>query len=172
MALCFTGITSYPLDCREASGIQDIWVSPYSASTVYTYTSTDIVTGATNPGIIYNLAVRMETAEYHPGVLKADASNGTVYYEETLSIILHKYQTSLRSLLITLGKGECVFYLKTQNGKYFLMGEENGALLTEGDASLGKTLGDLNGATMSFVSKQAAPSREVSATFFSSLTQA
>ena len=169
---CLSGLAAYPFGCREAASVQDVWVRGYSASTTWTYDANDIITGGTNTSAtFYNLPQRLETCEFKPGAPKPSAENGTIYYEQTLNLTLHKYQASLRNLVFTLGKGEVEFIVLSQSGKYFIVGEENGALLTDGgDISVGKALGDLNGATLPFISKATSPARELSAAFFATLT--
>lgn len=167
---CLDGLTSYPLGCREAAGTQIVYLSPYSGSSVWTYDADGMVTGATNPGTFYSFPQRLETAEFIPGEGQYSNENGTAFYNENLNIVLHKYQQSLRNLVYTLGKAEVVALVKTQTGKIFLVGEENGMLVTASNSSVGKALGDLNGTTISLQSKSIAPSREVSSTFFSTLT--
>lgn len=171
MPNCLTGLASYALGYRETSGVQNIWGRPWSASTVYTYDSNGIITGTTSTGnSIYNFAQRLETAEFHPGILQQSPS--TVSYNSTLMFELHQYQATLRTLVLTLAKAEMEFFIQTQSGRYFIMGEENGALLQESDSSLGKELNSMNGSTFNFLAKGQNPEREVSSTLFALFTVA
>lgn len=164
---CLSGLTSYALGCRETVGVADLYVRPWSASTQYTYDSNGMITGGTS-GTVYSLGMRIETAEYHPGVLQQ--TNSTVSYNETLAFELHQYQATLRNIAIAMAKAECEFFVRTQANRYFVIGEENGALAQENDNSLGKELNSMNGATFSFLAKSSTPAREVSAAAFAGLT--
>lgn len=171
MPNCLTGLASYSLGCRETSGVQNVWGRPWSAGTVYTYDSTGIITGSTSTGsAIYNFATRLEVAEYHPGILQQSLS--TVSYNSTLAFELHQYQATLRTLVSVLAKAEVEFFIQTKSGRYFILGEESGALLQESDSSLGKELNSMNGSTFSFLAKGQNPEREVSSSFFAQLTVA
>jgi len=124
MPNCLTGLASYSLGCRETSGVANIWGRAWSADSVYTYDATGIITGTTSTGSsIYNFAQRLEVAEFHPGVLKQSLS--TVAYDSTLMFELHQYQATLRTLVYTIAKSEMEFFIQTQSGRYFIMGEEN-----------------------------------------------
>ena len=169
MPNCLSGLASYPLDCREAAGIQDIYVRAWSGSVVYTYDSLGIITGSTTPLFLYEMGVRLETADYKPG--EPNANSSAIAYTSNLSFELHKYQAILRNLMIAFGKAESEFFIRGQNGKIFIFGEENGALLQPGDgASLGKELVSMNGGLLKFQSKGQYPDREVSSAFFATAT--
>lgn len=172
MPSCLTGLASYASGCRDASGVADVWVREWSAATTYTYTSTGIITGSTIPtiGTWYNLAQRQETAEFQPGVGSYSNENGTVFYTGRLSLTMHKYQATLRNLIVALGKGECEFIVQTVAGLYFIVGEELGALAVDSNTSMGKGFGDLNGTNITFEGKGTSPSREVNSTWWSTQT--
>ena len=59
-----------------------------------------------------------------------------------------------------------------QNGKYWVVGESNGADLVSSTQSAGKAYGDLNGTTVSIEGKESSPAREMDATTFATLTVA
>jgi uncharacterized protein GlcG (DUF336 family) len=73
-------------------------------------------------------------------------------------------------LLYTIAQTRVQIIVLDQNGKYFLVGEQNFADLTASSASAGKAYGDLNGSKVTLLAKEPSPAREVSSTYFGTLT--
>ena len=71
-----------------------------------------------------------------------------------------------------LAQSTLMIIVLDQNGKYWVVGQENGADLTASTQSAGKAYGDLNGTTVSFMGKESSPAREMDAATFATLTVA
>jgi hypothetical protein len=165
--------SGYALDCRDnIGGVQAVYIRTYSASTTYSYNASGVITGSTSPtgGTFYKIAQRQETAEFIPGAGQHSLENGTNFWEQTVNLSFTKYQASLRDLVYNLALAEVEIIVLTQNGNYFLVGEQNGANLTASNLGVGKAFGDMNGATATFTAKEPKPAVEMSSTFFNSLT--
>lgn len=165
--------SGYALGCRDnTGGIQELYVRSYSSSTTYSYSSDGTVTGSTSPsgGTYYRIAQRAETSEFIAGEGQHSIENGTNFYNQTVNLSFTKYQASLRNLLYNLALAEVEVIVLDQNGNYFLVGEQNGANLTASNMNVGKAYGDMNGATCTLLAKEPTPARQVSSTFFSTLT--
>lgn len=164
--------TGYALGCRDnIGGLQKAYIRNWSASTTYTYSATGVITGGTNTTTsFYTFEQRNETAEFIPGEGQHSLENGTNFWNQNVNLMFHKYQASLRDLLYVMAQSELEVIVLDQNGKYFLVGEQNGANLIGSNASVGKAFGDLNGVTINLQAKEPAPAREISATFAATLT--
>ncbi len=168
--------STYVLGCRDnIAGVQTVYLRAYSASTTYTYSSTEsgTITGSTasNAGCPwYTIEQRMETANFIPGNGQHNIENGTNFWEQQLDLAFTKYQASLRTLVYALALSELDVIILTQNGTYIQMGEVNGANLTASNASVGKAFGDLNGATVTLLAKEPTPARMCSAAYITAQT--
>lgn len=166
--------SGYALGCRDnIGGVQEVYIRSFSATTTYSYNSDGVITGSTTGATAspyYRVAQRMETAEFIPGEGQHSVENGTNFWQETVNLSFTKYQASVRNLVYNLALAEVEIIVLTQNGQYFLVGEQNGANLTASNANVGKAFGDMNGATVSFLAKEPKPAAEMSSTYFNTLT--
>jgi len=165
--------SGYALGCRDnLGGVQEVYVRSYSAATTYSYSSDGTITGSTAPtgGTYYRIAQRAETSEFIAGEGQHSLENGTNFYNQTVNLSFTKYQASLRNTLYNLALAEVEVIVLTQNGDYFLVGEQNGANLTASNMNVGKAFGDLNGATCTLMAKEPKPAAQVSSTYFGTLT--
>jgi len=163
--------TGYALGCRDnLGGIQKIYLRNFSASTVYSYDSTGVITGATNSGSsFYTIEQRTETGEFNQNG-QHSLENGTNFWNQNVNLVFHKYQASLRDLLYVLAQKEMTILIQDQNGKWFLIGEQNGGNLISSAANVGKAYGDMNGVTVGLQAKEPTPAREATQTYIDSLT--
>jgi len=58
---------------------------------------------------------------------------------------------------------------KTNNGKYWYLGKNNGLDITAGNSGTGTAIGDRSGYTLTFTGKEAALSPEVSSSIIAAL---
>jgi hypothetical protein len=88
----------------------------------------------------------------------------TAFYEQTLTITLHKLDAVLRNQILILGQGKWRIIIKDQRGLYWLMGKQNPVRVSAATPGLGKAYGDLNGAVITFMGKEPEPAHEVTST--------
>lgn len=162
--------SGYSLGCKDnTGGIQKFYIGNYSALTNFTYDSTGTITGGTSVSTFYTFNQRNEVGEFSQEG-QHSVENGTNFWNQTCILTLYKNQASIRDLLYTMAQTQLQVIVLDQNGKYFLVGEQNGADVTASSASAGKAYGDLNGSTITILAKEPSPSREISSTYFASLT--
>lgn len=162
--------TAYSLGCNVPGGIAKVYARNWSAGTVWSADSNGQYTAATNSSSsFYTLEMRPETAD-----LKEDGQfsleNGSIYYQDTLSLLFRKWQASTRNLVYVMGQAPMEFIVLSTDGNYFAFGEQFGADMNANTNQLGKTFGDLQGSTCSFMAKRTTPFRPVSSTLVASLT--
>jgi len=162
MATCLL-TSGYQLGCRDnIGGVQEVYIGEWNSSSMtYVYGADNIIgtfSGATVS--FYTFQQEIETASYtENGVFSIE--NGTSFYEQTLTITLHKIEAALRNKILLLGQGKWRVIVKDQRGNYFLMGHQNPVRVSASTPGLGKAYGDLNGAVITFMTKESVPAYEV-----------
>lgn len=118
----------------------DIFGTPTSSKVqVYKY---DLVTD------LSNLTVAIE----------ADKATGSVMYNQTLNIVLHKVVAADLFQLGLIAKNRAQIFVQDSNDNVFLMGIEDGCYLTGGDTiATGTNRSDMNGLTLNFTAKEQDP---------------
>ena len=161
----------YALGCKDnTGGIKYFLVSNFSGATTYAYGSLGEITGGTStPTTWYKVEQRNEVGDFTQAG-QHNVANGTNYWDQTAIMTLYKYQASIRNLLYTMAQTRLSVIAVDQNGNAFLLGETNGADLTASTGSAGKAYGDLNGSIVTVLAKEPSPARQISATYFGTLS--
>jgi hypothetical protein len=147
----------YVLGCNSVGGVEKVWIGTFDADTAYTFDVDNIVNGATNSGTVSTVYSFEQDIEF-AGLEQAgqfSRENGTVFYESNLSMKFTNLDKDLRNTLIALGRAPLYAVIKSNSGAYFILGVETAGRATEGVASLGVALGDMNGATLTIQWKSA-----------------
>jgi hypothetical protein len=158
--------SGYSLGCRDnIGGIQEVYIGEWNSdSLTYVYGTDDIIgtfSGATVS--FYTFEQEIETGSYTENG-QFSTENLTAFYEQTLTITLHKLDASLRNKIKVLGQGKWRIIIKDQRGNYFLMGRTNPVRVSASTPGVGKAYGDLNGAIITFTGKEKEPAHQVSTT--------
>ena len=160
------------LGCKDSlGGIKEVYIGSTNATTVFTYDADDVITGATAAPNFFTFEQRNEQGEFvQTG--QHSVENGTNFWEQSVSLIFTKNDAEDRNTLMLLAQSTLMIIVLDQNGKYWVVGESNGADLTASTQSAGKSYGDLNGTTVSFMGKESSPAREMDSVTFATLTVA
>jgi len=160
------------LGCKDSlGGIKEVYIGSTNATTVFTYDADDFITGATAAPNFFTFEQRNEQGEFvQTG--QHSVENGTNFWEQSVSLIFTKNDAEDRNTLMLLAQSTLMIIVLDQNGKYWVVGESNGADLTASTQSAGKAYGDLNGTTVSFMGKESSPAREMDSVTFATLTVA
>jgi hypothetical protein len=146
----------YTLGCRDnIGGVQEIYIGEYNGDSLGYSFGIDGVIGTFSGATVsfYSFEQEIETASYtENGVFSTE--NGTAFYEETLTITLHKLDASLRNKILLLGQGKWRIIVKDQRGVFHLMGKQNPVRVSASTPGVGKAYGDLNGAVITFMGKE------------------
>lgn len=160
----------YSLGCKDnTGGIQKAYIGNFSAATTYQVDSNGLITGATLPGTYFTFEQRNENAEFNDEG-QHSIENGTNFWVQTVNLIFHKNESVIRNTLLLLAKSSLSVIVLDQNGKYWLIGKQNGAELVGSTSSIGKAYGDLNGVTVSIEGREPEPASEMNQATFDSLT--
>jgi len=151
--------TGRSLDCKDIiGGIRAVYfvqkddiTLTHSAGTI---SDLDIAGSGTGDELFkYNLV--RGTGSYTETVT-ASAENGTVFYEPSVNIKLHKLTVADRNEIKLLAQNRLVIFVETNavdtNGKRLIwcLGADNGMELTTATSNSGVAFGDMNGYDLTF----------------------
>ena len=162
------------IDCRDAiGGLKAIYFcSTYSANIIasatvtadsYTIEDADFadwdIYGTPTVGKVqvykYDLVTDLST--FKSGV-EADKATGSVMWNQTLDIVLHKIVAADLYQLGLISKNRAQIFVQDSNDNVYLMGTTDGCYLTGGDSiATGTSRSDMNGLSLSFTAKEQAP---------------
>jgi hypothetical protein len=86
--------------------------------------------------------------------INASPENGTLYFEQVLSLTLKKLTANDNVQIRNLAAGRPYVLVEDQMGNVWLCGRINGMDVTGGTAVTGNDFGDLNGYTLTFTGKE------------------
>ena len=159
------------IDCRDAiGGLKAIYFcSSYCSDilanatvTVDSYTITDagfatwdIQSAGAVTVVKYDLVTDLST--FKSGV-EADKATGSVMWNQTLDVVLHKIVAADLYELGQISKNRAQIFVQDSNDNVYLMGATDGCYLTGGDSiATGTSRSDMNGLSLSFTAKEQVP---------------
>lgn len=146
---------NYTLDCKDSIG---------GLKEVYFAAVEDIDTWTGSAGTFS--AVTMDASKYFwkydlvkessnfAEAVNTNVQNGTVFYGQTLEIILNKLQVNTRNEILLLAKNQLVAIVKDNNDAFWILGFANGLDITGGGSATGTAFGDRNGYTLTFTGNE------------------
>tara|TARA_R100000951_G_C2596983_1_gene166990 strand:- start:10 stop:609 length:600 start_codon:yes stop_codon:yes gene_type:complete len=158
------------IDCRDAIGglkaiffcssyCSDILKEATVTATSYTITTAgfanwDIV-DTTVRVFKYDLVTDLSSFS---SAIEADKATGSVMYNQTLDVVLHKVVAADLFQLGLIAKNRAQIFVQDSNDNVFLMGINDGCYLTGGDTiATGTNRSDMNGLTLNFTAKEQDP---------------
>lgn len=162
--------TGFTLDCRNSNGgIEAVYFTEIENKATLSATSSVIDTFTLDTGKqFFKYDLRKKTSIFEQNI-QVNNENGTVFYEQTLSVKLDKMETTKRNEILLLAQNNLMVIIKDNNGKYWLMGETRGALLNGGKGSTGTAYGDMSGFELTFMGEEAELSKEVDSSLIATL---
>ena len=156
-------ITSgYPLQCRDnVGGVQNIYIGAFNGSAMTFTTATGSVTAVGGATVsFYTFNQPLESANFtQAGAFSTE--NGTSMYTQTVEMVMQKLSGAASAQINTLGQGVWRIMVLDQNGKYWMIGLQNGARVSAATPGVGKAMGDLNGSIITFEAKESVSAYEV-----------
>ncbi|KAB2916941.1 MAG: hypothetical protein F9K23_06995 [Bacteroidetes bacterium] len=163
--------TGFTLDCRQSNGgIEAVYFTEIANKATLTAASgviTAFTLAATKKFFKYEL--RKKTGQLEQNI-QVNNENGTVFYEQTLTVKLDKLEVNKRNEILLLAKNNLMVIVKDNNGKYWLVGETRGALLSAGKGTTGTAFGDMSGFELTFTGEEPELAKEVDSTLIATLT--
>lgn len=146
------------LPCTSSvGGIKAIYATPFGNLGALTIASGEI-TAVGNDGSIDLYKYDLEGSNGLEQAVTASTENGSVYYEQTLTMTLKKLDLASQQELIDLIKSRIQVFVEDQNGNFFLMGATNGVVSSGGSITTGQAYGDLSGFSgLTFTAQETLP---------------
>ena len=162
--------SGYVLDCKDSlGGIVDVMFMASGELTSYTEASgvvTAITKGAGKKFFKYALVKGTSSLTEN---INASVENGTIFYQQELTMIINKLQVAVRNELLLLAKNLLVAIVHDSNDAYWIIGLKNGIDITAGNAGTGTAQGDRSGYTLTFTGKEPALAQQVSSSIIVAL---
>lgn len=152
---------SYTLDCRDSiGGIKEVWFAAHEDIATWTGSNGAYTAVTMDAGKYFWKYELVKESSNFAEAINTNVQNGTVFYGQTLEIILNKLQVNTRNEILLLAKNRLVVILTDNNGTKWVLGKDNGLDLTGGGPASGTAFGDRNGYTLTFTGneKELAPS--------------
>jgi len=89
--------------------------------------------------------------------INASRDNGTIFYDQILSITLKKMSKEFNKQLKLVSAGRPYIFVEDNNGNSYAVGITNGCSANGGSIVTGGALGDLNGYTLTFQGQEPSP---------------
>ena len=155
----------YTLDCKDSiGGLTTVYFAPWEDLATVTQASgvvTTLTMDATK--VFYKYDLVKESSNFAEAV-NTNVQNGTVFYTQTLEVILNKLQVNTRNEILLLAKNRlAVIAVDNQGDKWFL-GVSYGLDLTGGGSATGTAFGDRSGYTLTFTGNEKELAPKVTAT--------
>ena len=149
MASCYIS-TGYTLDCRTSStgGIKELWILGGANNSITGYTVTNSqVSAISGQGTWFKFQLPKQAGSLSE-TLGINGVAQSVTFQPEIIVNLPKLDTTLRDVFVDLvSQNEIYALVGDNNNRYWLVGLDNGLLVTAGSLNSGQSYTDLNGAT-------------------------
>ena len=125
------------------------------------------ISAITNTGNWYELTPNKNSSNWVENI-NASVENGTIYYEQIITAVFGKNTQELRNTIEEIGQSELLLVVEDNNGVFWAVGENDGAIVTGGNSASGTAWADLNGWTLTLTAYNRTPASTVSSTLVSS----
>jgi len=132
------------------AGIKKLWAVEHPALDTMTLTAgvvTAMALDATKVFLGWDIEVG---AAKMTAAIQRNRDNGTLFYEQKIAVKFQRYEVTKRNEIKILATADLAIVALDRNGKYWLLGRENGMSLDSGSADSGQAMGDFNGFELSF----------------------
>lgn len=158
------------MGCRDsAGGIKSVYLIAFdNVSGVTESNGTVSAIAKANNGRFYKYNLQRGTSSWNEAYTDS-AENGTSFHVQTLTVILNKMQAAVSNEIRVLSKNRLMAVVEDRNGKFWLLGEENGLERSGGQAGSGTAMGDRNGYELTFTSDNIEYAPEVNSSIIAGL---
>ena len=122
-------------------------------------------------GVVTDFASGTIAYEYQPNktssqfteTYQSSLENGSFGFEQKVSLVFANMSQLKQNQIKLMSAGNLFVIVKNKDGKFWLIGSEDGAVLSGGSADSGKTLAEGNKYTLEITAMQGTPAKEVTA---------
>lgn len=139
------------LDCTDGiGGVKEVLFIEYDNVTAITEASGVVTTLTVATGKQFRRYVVPKETSFFTETLNKNIQNGSLFYQQELTIVSNKMQANTRNELQLLAKNRLISIVRDLNDKYWLLGRERSIEATGGEGGTGTATGDRNGYTRVF----------------------
>jgi hypothetical protein len=149
--------SGYTIDCNKDSlgGLKVIYIAERKSIEGYTETA-GIVTAITlATGKQFYKFELVKSSSSFTITPTANVGNGTLFFAESVQLVMNKLKSSTSALVESLAKASLVMIAEDRNGEVFLLGRENGLDISGGTIGSGTAGGDRSGYDLPFSGEEA-----------------
>lgn len=161
----------YTFDCKDnIGGMKAVWFIGWNDVASVTVAS-GLVSAITKSAgkVFYKYQLVRNTASFTQNIA-GSIENGTIVYNQELTIVINKMQVSMRNEILLLAQNNMMAVIQDSNDRYWLAGRYTGLDLLSGSASTGTAQTDRNGYTLTFSGGEKELAPEVSSSIIAGLT--
>ena len=149
-------------------GIRSVLLFPVANYSGAVLTANEI-TAITVTGETFHYKLKSNLSSYTAPIQRSE-ENGTLWYEQALSMVLNSDTKELRSAIHLLAQNELACMVEKANGTYVMLGYEEGMKVSDGNEyTSGVAKSDRNGHLISLVSQENNEVPDVDATVAATL---
>jgi hypothetical protein len=139
------------IGCNDSiGGLKEVLFIEFDNVTAITEASGVVTAITVSPGKQFRRYVMPKETSFFTETLNSNVANGTIFYQQELTIVLNKMQANTRNEISLLAQNRLIAIGLDNNGKYWLLGRERSIDATGGDGGSGTATGDRNGYTRVF----------------------
>jgi len=156
--------------CRDnVGGIKSAYVIAGCVTGTTENAEGEIVTVGATGGTVYQFQVEKNTSNFIETITPS-LENGTVFYQQDLTLVFFKLQQAIRNQLRLLAQNTNLkVFVETNDGSIFYLGEDFGMFLSAGTGESGTAFGDRNGYSITLQGLEKSPARELAGSLASTL---
>lgn len=143
--------SGYTLDCRDSvGGVIEMYFIEAGNVTAITEAS-GVVTAITKAsGKVFRKYEQDQDVAFFVENLNSNVQNGTIFYQQELTVVINKMATAIRNELLLLNKNRLIAVVKDANDSYWLLGKTRFLHATAGNSGTGTASADRNGYTFTY----------------------
>ncbi|MDH5646988.1 MAG: hypothetical protein OEZ01_13320 [Candidatus Heimdallarchaeota archaeon] len=155
------------MDCKSAVGglRKQVWILGDSGNTISNY-ATDVdglITSISGTGNFYKIEITRGSSSFSETLAVNDATN-SLSFTPSLALQIPKLDNSNKNFFQSLSTQPYIYVIiQTMDGKYWLLGKDNGLTVSEGTLQSGTAATDLVGFTITLVGQEATATSEIDA---------
>jgi hypothetical protein len=144
--------------CKDVvGGLKNVYFVDFGDLGTVTLTADEITNMTGTSGDLTAFKYELKGSSSLEQTVTSSRENGTVFFEQTLNLSLHKLTKEDNAELKLLAYGRPHIAVEDYNGNVFMMGLENGADVNGGTIVTGAAMGDMSGYTLTFAAQEKAP---------------
>lgn len=142
--------------CRNnAGGVNYFYIANFDDILGYKYNADNVISVIEmKPGKEFYKFFPNKNSSSAVENIQTSIENGTVGYEQVITMVFGKMQADKREQIVNLGAGNFVVIANDRNKRNWVYGINDSMELTGGNSSTGSVLADLNGYTLTFTSME------------------